>query len=460
MLILLVEDEANIRSTLEQVLSRDHQVVACEDGPAALTQLKKRSFDLVVTDNQMPGMTGLELMAEGKAISPSTSFFLMTAYGNVNQAVEAIRSGAEDYILKPFELDDIKHRVQRIAELRSFFREKQLKQENAKHGRFLIGQSSAIRAAHEFISQVSPVHSPVIIFGPTGTGKELVARAIHDSGPRAMKPFVAINCASLSEPLMESELFGHEKGAFTGATAAKAGKFELAAEGTLFLDEIGELSPGIQAKLLRVLQEKEYYRVGGTRLLRTDARIVAATHRDLPAMCREGSFRDDLYFRLNVVSLQLPALSERAEDIAPLIHHLLEQLASEFGRKVKLSESTLQFLTSYHYPGNVRELRNLLERLLVLSPSGGVIGPEKLPAEVRGEAAKGSIGAPRSTDKRNLVEAVEELERRLITRALKEARGNQARAAEALGISRGQLIRKIKRYNLEDWPELPKEEAA
>ncbi len=448
MVILIADDEAGIRESIADVFKAQHEVIHCEDGRAALSVLEKRTVDLVITDIQMPNISGLDLIRKGKELSPNTSYVLMTAHGSVAQAVEAIHLGAEDYFMKPFELTELRLRVDRVEERRAWKAEEALKAESpAETG--IVGKSPAMQRAREFIKKVSAAPSPVLLLGPSGSGKEVLAKAIHEAGPRRNRPFVAINCASLSEQLMESELFGHEKGAFTGATAAKPGKFELASQGTIFLDEMGELSSQLQAKLLRVLQEKEFYRLGGVRQVKTDARVIAATHRPLRDMVKTGAFREDLFFRLNVLSFELPPLSKRSEDIAPLIDFFWGRLIREFGCQLRLAPQTRQRLCEYSFPGNVRELQNLLERLVVLGGQEGMIGPDALPPELNVFENKVSYSEPAVWQGESLNETLESLEARILRQVMSETGHNQVKAAERLKITRGALQYKLKKYGIE-----------
>ncbi len=449
MLILVADDEPGIRTTLSEVLGERHETVVCDNGKDALALLEKRVFDVVITDHQMPGLTGLELIRKGRELSPDTSFLLMTAFGTVEQAVDAIRLGAEDYFLKPFDLDEIDHRIGRIEKLRAYQAERELISERATGAARLLGDSASMRSAREFVAKVTGVPSPVLILGPSGTGKEVLARAIHESGPRRDRPFVAVNCASLTEQLMDSELFGHEKGAFTGAIASRAGKFELAQGGTLFLDEIGELTQGIQAKLLRVLQEKEFFRVGGVRQIKSDARVVTATHRPIRERVSSGEFREDLYFRLNVLSFELAPLADRPEDIPLLLEHFWARATRELGRKVELSPDARETLCRHSYPGNVRELQNLVERIIVLGPERGAVTRAHLPAELRLAPAAPATGPAMPADyAKGLDHVLEELEGRIVRDAYEQCEGNQVRTAALLKITRGALQYKLKKYGI------------
>jgi len=450
MFILVAEDEVGLRTTLVGWLRKEHEVIATEDGAAALLEIEKRAVDLVISDNQMPKLSGFDLLRRTKEVSPSTSFLMMTGFGSIDQGIEAIRLGADDYLLKPFELAEIRHRVHRIEELRVWKAEKTLKQESSENSEFPRLKSAAARHAMDFVEKVANVASPVLLLGPSGAGKEVMARAIHRAGSRAGQPFVAINCASLTEQLMESELFGHEKGAFTGAITAKQGKFELAKDGTLFLDEMGELSLQLQAKLLRVLQEKEFYRLGGLRLIKANTRVVAATNRSLKQMVTAGTFREDLFFRLNVLCFELPPLRERRDDIPTLIHHFWNRLCKNMGSRAQLSPDAFRVLCEYSYPGNIRELQNTLERILVLGGANNDVGIENLPAEVRNTVGGVSAETPVAPDLSalGLIETLEKIERDLVIKALQEGDYSQARAASRLKITRGALQYKIKKYGL------------
>jgi two-component system NtrC family response regulator len=454
MVILIADDEISQRTTLDGLFRESHHLILCEDGASALAALDKNSVDLVITDYQMPKLSGLDLIRKGKAVSPGTSFILMTAYGSVDHAVEAIRAGAEDYLVKPFELDEMEHRVRRIEELRIWKYQTTIKAEAGQTTRKLIGKSAAVANAMSFVERVAKARSPVLLLGPTGAGKEVLAQSIHDAGPGVSRPFVAVNCASLGPELMESELFGHEKGSFTGAIAAKPGKFELASGGTIFLDEVGEISLPLQAKLLRVLQEKEFFRVGGLRVIKSDARVIAATHRPLKDMVKAGTFREDLFFRLNILTYELAPLCERRDDIPILIDFFLDRFSRELGNRIELNPEARALMLRYNYPGNIRELQNVLERLTVLGGPMGKVGPELLPAEFHASSSasamvsSGTTGihrVPEALGSRGLTEMVEELESRLIRDAMKACGNNQAKAAEMLRIPRGTLQYKLKR---------------
>ncbi len=451
MQILIVDDEIHLRNSLAAVLSGTYQVQTCENGIAALELLKKSSFDLIITDHQMPGLTGLEFIKKAKEISPETSFMLMTAFGGVNQAVQAIQLGADDYFLKPIEISEFEHRVQRVFEVRKWRARATAEKEIQKNTTRLIGKSVSVQNTKAFIDKVADAPAPVLLLGPSGTGKEVMAKSIHETSSRADMPFVGINCASLNENLIESELFGHEKGAFTGAVSSKPGKFELARGGTLFLDEIGELSLPLQAKLLRVLQEKEFSRLGGLKTIKSEVRVVAATHRDLKAMTQDGRFREDLFFRLNVLSFQLSSLVERKEDLPEMIEFFWQKARVTSNSKAQLSPELVQALEAYSYPGNIRELQNILERLAVLGPRQGVVPTSLLPPEVIGSqnqnvvSLTGFLNGPTKLSL-GLDENLEQLEKKLIEEAMSQAENNQTQAAQILKITRGTLQYKLKKF--------------
>jgi two-component system response regulator PilR (NtrC family) len=447
MQILVVDDEVHLRNSLAAVLGERYDVQTCESAVLALDILKKTSFDLVITDHQMAGLTGLEFIKQAKQTSPETSFMLMTAFGGVNQAVQAIQCGADDYFLKPFDISEIEHRVERVLELKKWRIRSSAEKENQKSANRLSGKSQSIQNAKAFVTKVADSTAPVLLLGPSGTGKEVMAKSIHEVSSRADMPFVGINCASLNENLIESELFGHEKGAFTGAVASKPGKFEFARGGTLFLDEIGELAPGLQAKLLRVLQEKEFCRLGSVKTIKSDVRVIAATHRDLKAMTQDGRFREDLFFRLNVLSFHLSPLKDRKEDLPELIEYFWQKARISSNCKSQLSSELLQYFENYSFPGNIRELQNILERLAVLGPRQGVVPASLLPPEFFGmSAAKVLPFESPETLSSGLDESLENLERKLIGEAMKKADNNQTQAAQILKITRGTLQYKLKKF--------------
>ena len=462
MRILIVDDEVGLRNSLKELLQESYDVETAEDGEQALKLIQEKSFEIVLSDLKMPKLDGLGLLAKIRELSPLTSFILMTAQGSIEGAVAAIHAGADDYLSKPIEFAEVFHRINRIIDLRAW-NAKKILNSSEKSKTKLIGESQFLLETKKFIEKVAPVNSPVLLLGPSGTGKEVVAKAIHEANQDSNSPFVAVNCASLSENLLESELFGHEKGAFTGAVASKPGKFELAAGGTIFLDEIGELQLNLQAKLLRVLQEKEFCRVGGTRVIKSQARVVAATHRNLKELVDKGLFREDLYFRLNVLQYQMTPLCDRKEDIPLLINHFWNYICEDLGVKSSLSPNAKTVLEQYHYPGNIRELKNILERLIVLTPQNGRVDLAQLPAEIANRPTTVSDTlqvAPVTNTTANEFQppawkpgmAVEDyldlIEGEVLQRAFEIVGENQVQAAELLGLNRGTLQYKIKKHNL------------
>jgi DNA-binding NtrC family response regulator len=445
--ILVVEDERNSREGLERFLRRDYEVVLAENGLQALEILDQRAVDIVLSDVRMPGMDGMTLLRRVLARSPQPLFILLTAYGSIENAVEATKLGAYDFLTKPVNLPHLE------LKLKQALRSRGLEVENRElhtqlDQRFgmenIIGQSAPMQEVFETIQQVSPSSATVLLEGESGTGKELVAHAVHRLSPRAQGPFVPVHCAALSANLLESELFGHERGAFTGARERRPGRFERADGGTLFLDEIGEIDPSIQVKLLRVLEERQFERVGGQETLEVDVRLIAATNRDLRAMVDEGTFREDLYYRLYVVAIRMPPLRERTGDIPLLIRHFLEAFSRQNGKHFDgITPDALDLLTGHDWPGNIRELRNVVERMVVMA-RGGKLTVRDVPLAVR--EGGGRSGAPRAASALNLQDS----ERTLIVRALKATAGNRTEAARQLGISRRTLHRKLNEYDLRD----------
>ncbi len=443
--ILVVDDEPAQRELVCGFL-RKHgfDVAEAGGGKEAVARVKREPFDLVLTDQSMPDLSGIEVLEAVRSTSPETAVVIITAYGTIETAVSAVKAGAADYLTKPLNLDDLLHRVHRVGERQRLVAEnRELREALAERHRVegIIGESGRMQEVLSLVRRVAPSDATVLIRGESGTGKELIARALHYASPRAGGPLVKVNCAALAESLLESELFGHEKGAFTGAVASRKGRFELADGGSIFLDEIGDLPPHLQVKLLRVLQEREFERVGSSRPVKVDVRLLAATHRDLEALVREGRFREDLYYRINVVTIVLPPLRERREDLPPLIEHFLRGFAGKNGKTVRgLTREAREALLRYDYPGNIRELENLIERAVVLTRDD-VIGVEDLPLVLEAPAS-GSV------DEAGLIAAVEGLERRMIREALTKADGTQTRAAELLGISERVLRYKLKKYGL------------
>lgn len=443
--ILVVDDEPAQRELVSGFLRKQgFDVVEAAGGGEAVARFKHELFDLVLTDQRMPDLSGLEVLEAVKSTSPEAAVVIMTAYGTIETAVSAIRAGAADYLTKPLNLDELLHRVLRVRERYHLVREnRELREALTERHRVdgIIGDSGQMQEVLSLVRRVAPSDATVLIRGESGTGKELIARALHYASPRAAGPLVKVNCAALAESLLEAELFGHEKGAFTGAVASRKGRFELADGGSIFLDEIGDLPPHLQVKLLRVLQEREFERVGSSRPIKVDVRLLAATHRNLEALVRDGRFRDDLYYRINVVTIVLPPLRERREDLAPLIEHFLRAFAGKNGKTVRgLTREAREALLRYDYPGNIRELENLMERAVVLTRDD-VIGMEDLPLTLEAPVPESGEGA-------GLIAAVEGLERRMIREALAKAEGTQTRAAELLGISERVLRYKLRKYGL------------
>ncbi len=447
--VLVVDDEIAQRDILGGFL-RKHGFVVREaaSAPAALAVLRAEPIDLVLTDVRMPGMSGLDLLREIHALNPEIPVLVLTAYGNVADAVAAMRDGAVDYLTKPVDLDAVLHRTRKALEAQQLLAENRALRE-ALRGRYrlagIVAESGKMQEVLSIVHRVAASTATVLIRGESGTGKELLAQAIHYQGPRSAKPLITVNCAVLPEALLESELFGHVRGAFTGAVADRAGRFEAANGGTIFLDEIGEISAAVQAKLLRVLQEREFERVGSSRTVKVDVRVIAATNRDLERAVREQRFREDLYYRLNVVALLVPPLRERREDILPLLDHFLKMFAGENAKTIRgLTRAARDALLTYEYPGNIRELENLVERAVVLTRSD-VIDLEDLPVALQ-EAAPAVTPAPPGS----LPSELGALERRMIEDALARAAGVQTRAAELLGISERALRYKLRKLGFKD----------
>jgi DNA-binding NtrC family response regulator len=448
--ILIAEDEPAQREMLGGFLAKEgHHVIVAANGEEALERVKVHTLDLAIVDYKMPGLTGLEVLKKAKLLTPQLDIVILTAFGTVDTAVEAMKAGAADYLSKPVDLEELLCVIDRIAERRTLQRENELlRQQLGEKG---ISQEQVVHGSRQMAElinlagRVAASSATVLIQGESGTGKELFARLIHRLSPRSAKPLIIVNCAALSETLIESELFGHERGAFTGATQRRLGRFEQADGGTLFLDEIGDISPAVQVKLLRLLQEGEFQRVGGNQSLRADVRVISATHQDLESRVKESVFRQDLYYRLNVVPIKILPLRERRKDIPPLVEHFVKRFSKENRKPIEgVSREAMDQLIKYDYPGNIRELENILERAVVISrgttltagdlPFGG-LKPDEDIAE-----AGGGGGALR--------EALEALERRMVQKAMEESGGNQSRAAESLGLSERMLRYKLKKYRL------------
>jgi DNA-binding NtrC family response regulator len=445
--ILVVDDEPAQRELVLGFLKKQgFDVAAAESGGKAVELFRQDSFDLVLTDQKMPNLSGLDLLQAVRAINPETPVILMTAFGSIEAAVSAIQGGATDYLTKPLNLDELLFRIRQVSERYRIIAENRELRE-ALQGRHriegIIGESGPMLDVISLVRRVAPSEATVLIRGESGTGKELIAKAIHFASPRASGPLVKVNCAALPETLLESELFGHEKGAFTGAVTSRQGRFELANGGTIFLDEIGDLPLHLQAKLLRVLQEREYEKVGSSRPVKVNVRILAASHRPLEALIKAGQLREDLYYRLNVVTILIPPLRERRSDLSLLIDHFLRRFAEKNGKTIRgLTHEARDVLLRYDYPGNVRELENLIERAVVLTRDD-VVGSRDLPLTVQDREVEGD----RET---NLAVAVEGLERRMIREALARSDGVQTHAAELLGISERALRYKLIKYGFRE----------
>jgi two-component system, NtrC family, response regulator len=448
--IIVIDDEVNAATALESLLREDgYEVQKAHDARSGLQLLEKMDPDVVLTDLRMPGMDGLELLARIKEVRPETMVVLMTAYGTVKTAVKAMKLGAEDFLPKPIDVEELEVVLQKTLEKKHLLEEARLLRERLEHKYRLdnlVGESPEMLAVFKTIRQVAPSSSSVLLLGESGSGKELFAQAIHQNSPRRNRPFIKVACAALPETLLESELFGHEKGSFTGAVYTRAGRFEAADGGTLFLDEIGDITPTVQVKLLRFLEEREFERVGGNKTFKVDVRIVAATHRDLRKKLEDGSFREDLYYRLNVIEIHIPPLRERQGDIPLLAHHFLKKYASANNKEIEgLSDEVLAMLLSHSWPGNVRELENAMERAVVLA-SERVLTPAHYPTLQRPgkpvasapEAAQSGIQIPGST--------LADIEREAILRTLEAVGGSTSRAAGVLQISARKIQYKLKEY--------------
>ncbi|MFA5832185.1 MAG: sigma-54 dependent transcriptional regulator [Bacteroidota bacterium] len=445
--ILIVDDEPSQRDVLSGYLKKKkHSIFQAASVQEAMTQVRNQHFDVVLTDYKMPGKTGFDLLQEIKKVDAEAVVVLMTAFGTIEGAVDAMRAGAYDYLSKPIELDEIDLLIRRLQERQELISEnKSLRQQLVDKFAFteIVSQSASMQEVLSTASRVAQTKAPVLVRGESGTGKELIARAIHFNSPRKNKPFIAVNCAALNDNLLESELFGHEKGSFTGAEKQRRGRFELADGGTIFLDEIGDISPATQVRLLRILQEQQFERVGGSETISVDVRVVAATNKNLETAISEGKFREDLFYRLNVVSIEIPSLRKRREDIALLLEHFLLRFAKEHKRKkLSYSKEAWELLTRYDYPGNVRELENIVQRSVIFS-RGDMITTEDVPLIVRGTSHEIS---QKKREQHSFSDQVEELEKELIFEALRLHGNNQSKAAEVLGLSERNL-----RYRLKKW---------
>jgi DNA-binding NtrC family response regulator len=465
--ILVVDDEPNLRRVLSAQLERDgYDVHTAEDGEQALAILKEHHIDLVITDLRMPRIDGMELLRRAQKIDAELPVVMITAHGTVDNAVEALKTGAFDYLTKPFDQVEVRTIVAKALRTRDLSATEasrpfhEIPVEGARYG--IIGQSASILDLYAVLDRVADTPTTVLITGESGTGKELVARALHESSSRRDKAFIKVNCAAIPKDLMESELFGYERGAFTGAVGSKPGRFELASAGTLFLDEIGSIPVEMQVKLLRALQESEFERVGGVRTIRVDVRLIAATNSDLKKEIAQGSFREDLYYRLNVVPIRLPSLRERASDIPLLVMHFIRKFNARLKKEVDgVEQAALLHLTGYPWPGNIRELENVIERA-VLFCDGKALRLSDLPVEVQGSGAGATLSStpvpPPSSEpsassdglKEQVKAAMSRLERELIVRALEQTSGNVTHAARLLKISRKGLQLKMKELGLRE----------
>jgi two-component system response regulator AtoC len=461
--ILVADDDASIRSLLKQLLSDEgYSVVEATTGTEVVEKVKETNPDLVIMDVRMPELDGIEALSKLKVSSPKTSVLIMTAFGSSNNAIRAMELGAFDYITKPFELDKISHTVKRVIEYRDLTSEVQVLRDEISslvQTERIVGNSPAMQEVYKTVGKVAKADATVLITGESGTGKELVAEALHYNSNRRSGPLVKVSCAALPETLLEAELFGHEKGSFTGAMAQRRGRFEMADKGTIFLDEIGEMSLPTQTKLLRVLQERKIERLGSSLPIKVDIRIICATNKDLQRQVEQQKFRDDLYYRLNVINIHMPPLRDRKEDIPALVEHFLaKHRYSATAQPAAISEEALKRLMEYDWPGNVRELENVVERAVVLS-RGQIITSRELPF---GEHDAGDHeddgGDEVSVEKSFFKKSVAQFEKDLIMKALRDANGNRSKAAEMLGIYRRLLYAKIKEYGLEGYP--PKGRAA
>jgi DNA-binding NtrC family response regulator len=448
--ILIMDDEEQERNRIETFLvQRKYDVLGVGSVAEAIESIKRERFDLFLTDCNIPGVDALRTSGEARKLNPDMAVIIMTSFGTIETAVKAIKAGAYDYLPKPIDLEQLVLLIERISERQNLIRENtELKEQLRERYKFdeIVSTSHAMEEVLNLAGRVAASNATVLLRGESGTGKELVAKAIHYHSPRAKYPLIKVNCAALPETLLESELFGHEKGAFTGATSKRLGRFEAADKGTIFLDEIGELTPGMQVKLLRVLQEREFERIGGNQTIKVDVRVITATNRDIEKGIREGNFREDLYYRLNVVSVVIPALRDRKEDIPALMEHFINKYAKENMKEISgVAAEARDHLMRYTYPGNVRELENIIERAVVLAKRGTITVAD-LPLHLQGsDNDDKALGV---SLKGGLNETLETVERGLILDALKESNGIQTRAAERLGISERVLRYKLKKYGI------------
>jgi DNA-binding NtrC family response regulator len=451
--IMLIDDEPLMRITVQDALvAEGYRVVTAETGMMGIDLLRNEPVDVVITDLRLPDLDGIQILKEVKLLNPESQVVMITAYGSIDSAVQAMKEGASDYLTKPFAMDEL------LLIVRRLLRMKQLEEENVslrkkveeRYGlEGLVGKSPQMLKIYELIETIAQTDTTVLISGESGTGKELAANAIHFQSPRKKGPFVKVNCAALPETLLESELFGHEKGAFTGALRQRKGRFEMAGGGTLFLDEIGDISLGVQVKLLRVLQERQFERVGGNETLSVDVRLICATQKDLREEIRKGTFREDLYYRLNVVPIDLPLLRERREDVLLLTDHFIDKFSKKMGKEITgLAGDAKTLLLKYPFPGNIRELENMLERAIALM-KGKVIQAEDLPDELCGQTSSIQDVCYRIRGSKPLASATKLFEKEYIQSVLEKTKGKKGQAADSLGISRKTLWEKIKELKIE-----------
>jgi len=447
--VLVIDDEENIRKTLEGVLSDDgYRVLQAGDGSHGLEILSRSYVDVVLLDVWMPGIDGLETLKRIREASPMVPVIMISGHGTIDTAVKAVKMGAFDFIEKPISLTKLLITISRAIEQGELRLENVALRERVEKKYRLIGDSVAMGRVREEIAAAGPTNASVLVAGENGSGKEIVAREIHRHSRRANRPFVAVNCAAIPDELIESELFGHEKGAFTGATGLRRGRFELAEKGTLFLDEVGDMSPRTQAKILRVLEEKQFERIGGGEKISADVRIIAATNRNLPKEVDAGRFRDDLYFRLNVFPILVPALRDRKEDIPAIAEYFVDEICAEHGKEGKrFSRGAMERMLAHAWPGNVRELRNVVERLVILS-GGPAIGEDTVQRVLAAESHREDTALPAAFDQETFREAVLAFEKEYLTRKLKENEFNVSRTAERLGLDRTSIHRKMKQLGI------------
>ncbi|MDY6862186.1 MAG: sigma-54 dependent transcriptional regulator [Thermodesulfobacteriota bacterium] len=444
--ILIVDDDEESLKAIKRALQKDYRVITSDKGKEAIKLFKKEVVDITITDLKMPDMDGMDVLEKAKEIDPEISVIMLTAYGTIENAVDAMKSGAVDYLLKPVDIFELRTRVKKAIQNKTLHREIEYlrAQVNKKYGfHSIVGNSQAMKEIYSQIVQIAPAKTNVLVLGESGTGKELVAKSIHHNSPRANKPFIPLNCSALPENLLESELFGFEKGSFTGATEKRLGKFEIAQGGTIFLDEVGEMTNAIQIKLLRVLDQKEIMRVGGSSTIKVDTRLITATNTDLEKAVEAKRFREDLYYRLKVVTINLPPLRERKEDIPLLVDTFLRQFNEENNKNIKgFKKEVIDLFIDYHWPGNVRELKNIVENMVVMS-NKTILSLNDVPSSISKLKSKEKnvylkIGSP-----------LMEMEKELIRETLKEVNGNRTKTAKILKIGLRTLQRKIKSYNLD-----------